>query len=102
MIPIHLGLTSTSLTNFENYPIGDLMRCQEVIPSISDMPRSVNDNYSDSDSLFEYGPVSPLVARHCEETDFDTDSKYNSDGTAATADSITCSWDMIENEMEKS
>ena len=76
--------------NFGNYPIGDCMRCQEVIPSIESMPRSnlsVNDIFYESDSDNE---VPPLIARH-REPDSNTDSEYDSDGTTSTADSATCS-----------
>ena len=55
--------------NFENYPIGDFMRYQEVIPSISNMIRSANDMFYDFDSLSEYDQVPLLVAKHQEKND---------------------------------
>ena len=63
--------------NFENYPIGDFMCCQEVIPSIESIPRSnlsVNDIFYDSNSSSEYDQVPLLVARH-QEPDSNTDSE---------------------------
>ena len=43
----------------------------------------------------------PNSHQTCKESDSDTDSEYNSDGTASTVDSTTCSWDMLEKKMEQ-
>ena len=68
---------------------------REVIPPPFQL---ANDNYYDSDSSSNYGSVPPLIERDKKE---DTESENSSHDTVSTADSTTCSWEMLENVMDE-
>ena len=75
------------------------MRCQEVIAPVRSPYEhilSVNnlcfESDSDDDSLGDEPP--PLIETRREHSD--TDEEYDSDRTAATELSTTCSWDILE------
>ena len=91
--------------NFENYPIANTMRCREVIAPVAPMPYGHNlavnnlwfESDSDDDSLGDEHP--PLIKR--QRVDSNMDLEYDSDCTAATKLSTTCSWDMLETDLDE-
>ena len=58
-----------------------------------------NDNYYDSDSSSDYGTLPPFIEG--QRYDSNSSSYDSSVDTASIANSTTCSWDMLANDMEE-
>ena len=90
--------------NLNSYPIGSQIECQEVILSPSEMANPYGygdfayDNYYDSDLASGSNLVLPLITR--QQNDYDSSNNESSIVTASIADSTTCSWDMLGNNLE--